>query len=328
MDRRTFVASTVGALFALSTELPAQSQEKIYRIGFLSPFARADVETLIRELRPELERLGWIDGRNIVLLVRTIDGGNARLPSAAGELIAERPDLILVQSTPATRALMQATKSIPIVMVSVGNPVENGIVADYRKPGGNVTGASYLADESIGKLLQLLKEAVPRLRSVAVFVNPSNEAAAEGVKRIRANTAALGIQAQVVEVSRKTDFEPAFAAIRSASADSILLIPESLIRSNRGAIAEFAQTHGLPLAVVGSSRYLPASGLIAYGPTSQQYAQLTARYVDRILKGARPGDLPVEQPARFELVINLKTAKALGLTIPQSLLQRADEVIQ
>ena len=161
-----------------------------------------------------------------------------------------------------------------------------------------------------------------------MFVNPSNEAAAEGVKRIRANTAALGIQAQVVEVSRKTDFEAALAAIRSASADSILLIPESLIRSNRGAIAEFAQTHGLPLAVVGSSRYLPASGLIAYGPTSQQYAQLTAQYVDRILKGARPGDLPVEQPARFELVINLKTAKALGLTIPQSLLQRADEVIQ
>jgi len=328
MDRRAFVASAVGALFALSSGLPAQGQEKIHRIGFLSPFARADVETLIRELRPELEKLGWTDGRNIVLLVRTTDGNNARLPSVARELIAERPDLILVQSTPATRALMQATKSIPVVMVGVGNPLENGIVADYGKPGGNVTGASYLGDESTGKLLQLLKEAAPRVRSVAVFVNPSNEAAVEGVKQLRAHAAALGIQAQLVEVSAKSDFEPAFAAIRSANAESVLLIPESLIRSNRGAIADFAQTHGLPLAVVGSSRYLPASGLIAFGPTSQQYAQLAARYVDRILKGAKPGDLPVEQPARFELVINLKTAKALGLTIPQTLLQRADEVIQ
>ncbi len=328
MDRRAFVASTVGAVFALSSDLLAQSQEKIRRIGYLSPFARADVEPQIRELRTELEKLGWTDGQNIALLMGTADGENARLPSVARELIAERPDLILVQGTPATRALMHATKSIPVVMVGVGNPLENGIVADYRKPGGNVTGASYLADESIGKLLQLLKEAAPRLRSVAVFVNPSNEAAAEGVKQIRAHAAASGIQAQVVEVAGKSDFEPAFAAIRNAKTESLLLIPESLIRSNRGAIADFAQTHGLPLAVVGSSRYLPASGLIAFGPTSQQYARLAARYVDQILKGAKPGDLPVEQPAQFELVINLKTAKALGLTIPQSLLQRADEVIQ
>ena len=328
MDRRAFMASAAGAVFALSSDLPARSHATMRRIGYLSPFARADVETQIRELRAELEKLGWTDGQNIVLLVRTTEGENARLPSVAGELIAERPDLILVQSTPATRALMHATKSIPIVMVGVGNPLESGIIADYRKPGGNVTGASYLADESIGKLLQLLKEAAPRLRSVAVFVNPSNEAAAEGVKQIRAHAAALGMRAQVVEVSGKPDFERAFAAIRGANTESVLLIPEPLIRSNRGAIADFAQTQGLPLAVVGSSRYLPASGLIAFGPTSQQYARLAARYVDRILNGAKPGDLPVEQPAQFELVINLKTAKALGLTIPQSLLQRADDVIQ
>jgi putative ABC transport system substrate-binding protein len=223
---------------------------------------------------------------------------------------------------------MQATKSIPIVMVGVGTPVELGLVADYRRPGGNVTGASYLADESARKLLQLLKEAAPRLRSVAVLANPTNDAAAAYVTQMRADAAALGMQAQIVDVSGPDDFEAAFAAIRRANAESIILPPEPLIRSRRGAIADFAQTYGLALAVVGSSRYLPANGLISYGPTTAQYAQMAAGYVDRILRGAKPGDLPVEQPSRFELALNLKTAKALGLTIPQALLQRADEVIR
>jgi putative ABC transport system substrate-binding protein len=285
------------------------------------------MEAFLSQLRPELEKLGWIDGRNIVFLEpRTAGGDNARLQSLASELVAQGPDLILVSTVPATRALMQATKSIPIVMVGVGNPVDLGLVAGFVKPGGNVTGSSYLANEYILKLLQLLKEAAPRLRSVAVFVNPSNEAAAPLVKQMRAES--YGMQAQIVEVSSPGDFEAAFAAIRRANTESILLIPEALIQSKRDAIADFAQTHWLPLAVVGGSRVLPASGLIAYGPTRDEYARLAARYVDRILKGAKPGDLSIEQATRFNLVINLKTAKALGLTIPQALLLRADEVIQ
>jgi putative tryptophan/tyrosine transport system substrate-binding protein len=329
MDRRTFVAMTGGALLGLSPNLRAQDQVAPRRIGVLSPFPRVEVEAFVSLLRPELEKLGWTDGRNIVVLeLRTTDGANDRLPSLAGELVAQGPDLILVQGVPATRALMQATKSIPIVMIGVGTPVELGIIADYRKPGGNVTGASYLADESSGKLLQFLKEAAPRLRSVAVFFNATNDARVQGEKQMRADAAALGMQAQILEVSQKDDFEAAFAAIRRANTESILLIPENLIRSNRGAIADFAQSHGLPLAIVGANRFLPASGLISYGPTTAQYAQMTAGYVDRILKGAKPGDLPVEQPSRFELTINLKTAKALSLTIPQSLLVRADEVIR
>ena len=303
VNRRTFVALAGGALLGLFPGLRAQGQAAPRRIGFLSAFPRADIEAFLSLLRPELDKLGWTDGRNIVFLEpRTTEGRNERLPSVAGELVAQAPDLILVQSVPATRALMQATKSIPIVMVGVGNPIELGIVADFGKPGGNVTGSSYLADESDCKLLQLLKEAAPRLRSVAVFVNPSNEAAAPLVKQLRADPVAFGMQAQIVEVSGQGDFEAAFAAIRRANTESILLLPEPLIRSNRDAIADFAQTHGLPLAVVGSSRSLPASGLIAYGPTRDEYAQLAARYVDRILKGAKPGDLPVEQPSRFELV--------------------------
>ena len=329
MDRRVFFAKAGGALLGLSPNLRAQGPVTTRRIGFLSAFARADVEAFIRELRPELEKLGWTDGRNIVFLeLRTTEGKNDRLPAVAVELVAQGPDVILVQSAPATRALMQATKTIPIVMIGVGNPVEYGMVPDYRKPGGNVTGASYLADESVRKTLQLLKEAAPRLRSVAVFSNPSNEAAAPMVKLMRADAEAIGMQAQIVEVSTQGDFEAAFAAIRRANTESILLPPEPLIRNNRVAIGDFAQAHKLPLAVVGSGRYLPASGLISYGPTTIQYAQLAASYIDRILKGAKPGDLPVEQPSRFELSINLKTAKALDLTIPQTLLLRADELIQ
>jgi putative ABC transport system substrate-binding protein len=299
------------------------------RIGFFTAWSRSQTGEFLNELRPELDKLGWADGRNIVLLEpRTAEGDNARLPSLAGELVAQRPDLILVQTVPATRALMQATKSIPIVMIGVGNPVDLGIVASYVKPGGNVTGSSYLANEYILKLLQLLKEAAPRLRSVAVFINPSNEAAPPLVKQLRVETQALGMQLQIVEVSDKGDFEAAFAVIRRANTESILLIPEALIQSKRDAIAGFAQTHGLPLANVGASHWLPASGLIGYGPTRDEYARLAARYVDRILKGAKPGDLPIEQATRFNLVINLKTAKALGITIPQSLLLRADVVVQ
>ena len=329
MDRRTFVVITGGALLGLSPEPKAQGQVTTRRIGFLSAFVRADIEVFLGLLRPALEKLGWIDGRNIVFLEpRTTSGDNARLPSVAVELVAQAPDLILVQTVPATRALIQATKSIPIVMVGVGNPVELGIVADYRKPGGNVTGSSFMANEYTRKLLQLLKEAAPRLRSVAVFANPSNEAAAPMVKQVRADAVAFGMQAQIVEVLNKDDFEAAFAAIRGANTQSILLPPEPLILSRREAIAGFAQTHALPLAVVGTSGNLPASGLISFGPARGEYALLAARYVDSILKGAKPGYLAVEQTTRFTLAINLKSANALGLTIPQTLLLRADEVIQ
>jgi putative ABC transport system substrate-binding protein len=330
MDRRSFVAAAGGALLGLPSRLRAQgAPPAMRRIGFLSAFARAEIEALVGELKPELSKLGWVDGRNIVFLeLRTTEGRNDRLRSVADELVAQGPDLILVQSAPAARALMQATTTIPIVRIAVGNPVEVGVVADLGKPGGNVTGSSYLADESVRKLLQLLKEAAPRLRSVAIFVNPSNEAAAPLVRQLRADGTVFGMQVQVVEVSSPGDFQAAFAAIRRANTESMLLPPEPLIRSNRGLIAEFAQPHSLPLAVTGSSRYLPAGGLISYGPTTIQYARITAGYVDRILKGAKPGDLPVEQPSRFELAINLKTARALGLTVPQALLQRADEVIQ
>ena len=327
IDRRAFLAIAGGVLVPLS--LPAQAQGTTHRIGLLAPGSRTDAEVTVNLLRLELNKLGWTDGRNIVLLEpRIAEGRNERLPALAADLVAQNPDVIVVQSVPGTRALMQATKTIAIVMYAVGNPVEVGLVADFRNPGGNVTGLSILADETLRKLLQLLKEAAPRVRSVALFVNPTNESVPPLLKVMRADTAGLGMRLQVIEVSTPGDFEPAFAAILRENTESIMLPPEPLILSKRDTIAEFAQRHGLLLALAAPRRLLPAGGLIAYGPTRDEYAQIAARYVDKILKGAKPADLPIQQPTKFELGINLKTAKDLGLAIPQSLLLRADEVIQ
>lgn len=327
IDRRRIAAAAI-ALLAGSTGRHAAAQATRRRIVFLTVFSRADAEAFLDLLRGEMLKFGWTDGGNMMLELRTTEGRNELLPEAAAEIVAQAPDLLLVQTIPATRALMHATPSIPIVMVSVGNPVEHGLVADYRRPGGNVTGSVYPADEAMRKLLQLLKEAVPRLRSATLFANPSNEAAAPMVEQVRADASDLGLQVQVVEVLGKGDFDAAFAAIRSAKTQAILLPPEPLIVSNREAIAGFAKAQRVPLAVVGAGRSLPASGLMAFAPSRLEFARIAARQVDRILKGAKPGDLPVEQPTTFELVLNLRTAAALGLTIPPVLRLRTDRLIE
>lgn len=327
-DRRGFLALAASVLVP-STSTRVHGQTAPRRIAILSPFPRADVEFVVGQLRTELEGLGWIDGRNLVLLEpRLADGRNERLAALAAEIVAQSPDMVLVQSAPATRALMHATTTIPIVMIAVGNPVEYGIVADYARPGGNVTGSVYLANESVRKLLQYLREAAPHLRSVALFANPTNEGAAPAIRHFRADAASFGVRSQVVAVSGPGDFEAAFAAILRAGTESILLPPEPLIRSQRDAIGAFARRHRLPLAVVGARHQLPAGGLIAYAPSFAQYPHIAARYVDRVLKGAKPGELPIEQPTRFDLVIDLRMAAALGLTIPLPLLATASEVIR
>nr|HET7857879.1 ABC transporter substrate-binding protein [Caldimonas sp.] len=324
--RRRFLAAAAGAV-AVSLVVPgARGQSRLRRIGVLSGFARADMDSNLNLLRQELEKLGWFEGRNITILEpRAADGINERLPALAADLLGEAPDVIVVLSTPATRAAMQASQTVPVVMAGVGNPVENGLVPSLRHPGANVTGSTFLADESIRKLLQLLKEAAPRLQSVAFFVNPTNVAARPLLGFIRVDAPALGLRPQIVEVSSPADFAPGFDAILRERTESILSIPEPLIVSNRAAIGEFAQRHRFPLAVVGRREVMPAGALIAYAPANQ-YPQLTARYVDQILKGAKPGELAVEQPSRFELLINMKTANALGLSIPQSILLVAEVV--
>lgn len=274
-------------------------------------------------------RMFLIEGRTITLLEpRTSEGRNDRLPALAAEVVALAPDVIAVWSAPATRALMQATATIPIVMVSVGDPVAYGIVRSYTEPGGNVTGASFLVNESSRKTLELLKEVAPRIASVAVFINPTNEGAEPYLREIRAAGKMLGLRIHSVEVVAAKDFEAAFAAIRRERIEALLLAPEPLQRLHRVAVGRFAAEQRLPMALVGDPRFLDAGGLITYGPSVDQYPPLTARYIDRILRGADPAKLAIEQPAKFALGINLVSARALGLEISASLLARADQVIR
>ncbi len=331
MNRREFLtAGTMTVLggvayFALPSVVFAQPTAKLRRIAFLSAFPGSDVDAFVKALRPELERLGWTEGRTVTLLEpRTSEGRNDRLPALAAEVVGLAPDVILVQSAPATRALMKATAMIPIVMVGVGDPVLYGIVRSYAEPGGNVTGASYLVNESSNKTLEMLKEVAPRIASVAIFVNPTNEGAEPGMKAMRAAGQALGVRIQLLEVRTAADFEPAFATIRRSGTESLLLLPEALIRSQRVAIGRFAADHRLPLALVGAPRLLDSGGLLTYGPSFDQYPVLAARYVDRILRGANPAKLAIEQPANFQLGLSISSAKSLGLVIPESVRARAE----
>ncbi len=326
-NRRTVLHGI--AWLALTPLAHAQPAERMRRWALLSAFSRSDVETSVKLIRPELEKLGWIEGRTITLLEpRTSEGRNDRLSALAAEVVGLAPDVILVYTVPATRALMQATGTIPIVMVAVGDPVDYGLVRSYAEPGANVTGASFPANDTSRKTIELLKELAPRIASVAVFVNPTSEAAELYGREMRAAGRLLGLRIDLLEVRTADDFEPAFAAILRQRSESLLLAPEPLIRSQRGAVAKFAGQNRLPLAIVGDRRLLGTDVLLTHSTSFEQYPSMTARYVDRILRGASPAKLAIEQPTKFELGVNLKTAKVLGLTISQSLLLRADELIQ
>ena len=329
MDRREFVRAMAWGLAICSNVASAQMRAKPYRIGLLSGFSRADVIIFADALRLELKKLGWIDGENVVLLdPRTADGRNERLPLLAEEVVRLDPAVIVVQTAPATRALKQASRSIPIVMVGVGDPVGYGLVDSLARPGGNVTGTSFLVNEGSAKLAEILKEAVPTLTSLALFVNPANEGAVSGVSAMRAAADLLRLRLQLLEVRNPGDFDEAFAAIARERTQAILVWPESLIRSQLSRIADLATKNRLALAVQAGPRSLVPGALLSYAPQAEEFPQLTAILLDRILKGAKPGEIPIMQPTKFVLAINLKTATALGLAIPQSLLLRADEVIQ
>lgn len=323
VDRRTFLAA---AACLAARSVSAQPAGGLRRIAFLTAFDRSAVDALVKPLMAELVKLGWPEGRGVALLEpRFADGQYDRLPAMAAELVALKPDAILVASAPATRALMKATSTIPIVMVSVGDPVAYGIVRSLAEPGGNVTGAAFLADESARKAVALLKEIAPRIRTVAMFGRPENEGYLPMVRVLNEAAPTLKVEFKFVEVRTAADFEPAFAAILRMRADALVMPPEPLIISQRVAIGKFAAEHKLPLAIVGNKRLLDAGPLLTYGPARDVYPVLAARYVDRILRGANPAKLPVEQPTKFELGLNDATATALGLTIPQSIRIQAAE---
>jgi putative ABC transport system substrate-binding protein len=313
------------SLLAATPIATAQPSGQVYRIGFLStdPPPAPWWEALLDELR---ER-GYREGQNLVFERRFSEGNTERFPEFAAELVRLRVDCIIVTTTPAALAARNATQTIPIVITTAIDPVGAGLVASLARPGGNLTGLSVLAPELNGKRLELLKEVMPGLTRVTVLWNAANPANAVAWHETQAAARALSLLLYSQEVRGPQDFEGAFARTVQAHPDALLVLSDSLIIMHRQQIAEFATKQHLP-SVFSTKEWVVAGGLMSYGPSARDLFRRAATYVDKILKGTKPADLPVEQPMKFELVINLKTAQALGITIPPTLLMLADEVIR
>jgi len=317
MDRRTFLAGTGTVL--LAAPLAAEQRGRVATVGELvnNPLLQ---ETLRRGLR----EVGYVERRNIVFESRS---PSSRLPDLAAELVRFPVDVIVVDTTPALQAVREVTRTMPIVMVGFGDPVAEGFVASLARPGGNITGLSWLTPEVAGKRLELLHEVLPKLTRVAVLLDPNDTVAVVERSAIETAAHATGVTIETFEARDPATLPAVFAAIKKARAEALVVVYTARTSSQGRQIVNLAKANRLPL--VSEPRELAdAGGLITYGPRLLDLYRGAARYVDKILKGANPADLPIEQPTKFELVINLKTAKALGLTIPQSVLARADEVIQ
>jgi putative ABC transport system substrate-binding protein len=320
---------TLLALLLLVAPLIAEAQQvgKVPRIGILWAYSPSVVSLFSEAFRQSFRGLGYVEGRNIALEERWAEGRFDRLPSLAAELVRLNVDIIVTASTPAVQAAQEATRTIPIVMTLVTDPVESGVVTSLARPGGNVTGLSLMHPELSGKRLALLKEVIPKISRVAVFWSSSTPSYPLVLRETEAAARALGVQLQVVEVRGPTDFDSAFSAIARGRAGALVVLPDAMFRNQQGRILDLAAKRQLP-AMYWSRELVDAGGLMAYEANIPDVYRQAATLVDKILKGAKPGDLPIEQPAKLELVINMKTAKALGLTIPSSLLLRADQVIE
>jgi len=329
MDRRVFIAVVTGSLLAAPLATEAQEAPKVARIGYLAANRAAGLhlqEAFLQGLRD----LGYVEGRNLVIEFRDAGGNLDRLPALAAELVALKVDVIVAPSTVAAPIAKQATKTLPIVFALVADPVGSGLVTSLARPGGNVTGLSVLATEIVGKRLELLKQAVPGVSRVAVLWQPGSadeRAQRDQLKEAEVAARALGMRLQFVEARGPGDFDRAFSEMVRARAAALILLGHVGFFSERRHLVDLTAKNRLP-AVYAAREFVDAGGLMSYAVNFQDVFRRCAVYVDKILKGAKPGDLPVEEPTKFELVINLKAAKALGLTMPPSLLQRADRVIE
>jgi ABC-type uncharacterized transport system substrate-binding protein len=317
------------SLFVTACTAEAQQAPQVYRVGFLSPgFPRPDHDPPVDAFRQGLRELGYVEGQNLAIAYRGAEGKDARLPALAAELVGLHVAVIVAVGPTATRAAQHATHTIPIVMTGTGDPVGAGFVASLARPGGNITGLSLMMTELPGKRLELLKETVPQSTRVAVLANPAFPFYQLYVKNLTVAAHALGLSLHMAEVHNADELDPAFAAMTRAGADAVMVLSDPALMDNLlGRVAALAATHRLP-AMYNWKMYVEAGGLMSYGPSLSDSHRRAATYVDKILKGATPADLPVEQPTQYELVINLKTAQALGLTIPPSILLQANEVIR
>jgi putative tryptophan/tyrosine transport system substrate-binding protein len=320
------VTLLVLALLATPPAVDAQAG-KTTHIGFLWGSSPSAARELAEAFQQGLRELGYAEGRDVVLEHRWAEGKFERFPVLAAELVRTKVDFIVAGSVPAAQAAKQATASIPIIMVGVGEAVETGLIASHARPGGNITGSTFFYAELSSKRLELLKQVVPGLARVAVLWNAANPAKGTDWRETQMAARTLNLTLLPRDVRGPADFERTFAAITRERPDALLLLGDPLTFRERGQIAKFAARNRLP-ALYDSRVYVEAGGLIAYGPNFREAYRRAPVYVDKILKGAKPGDLPVEQPTSVELVINLRSAKALGLTIPPPLLLRADHVIE
>jgi putative ABC transport system substrate-binding protein len=306
----------------------AQPAGKVPRLAYLNASSAASATLAVEAFRQGLRELGYIEGQNILIEYRWADGRFERLPALAAELARSKVSVIVAANTVAALAAKNATSTIPIILVTVGDPVGSGLVASLARPGGNVTGLSLFPTLAIsGKQLELLKQAFPTLSYVAVLANPSNPPTADLLKETELAARSLGLRLRIVHVREPKQFDDAFATMKNERIPALLVIPDPLVNDSRGRIVAFAATNRLP-AIYPYRTFVDAGGLMSYGADVSDLSRRAATYVDRILKGAKPAELPIEQPTKFELVVNLKTAKALGLMIAPSLLLRADHVIQ
>ena len=325
--RKLLIAGSLAALAATLSALGQQSG-RVWRIGFLSAASRTgSSESAYGSFLQGMRESGYVERRNLIVEDRYAEGIIERLPELAAELVELKVDLILAWATPAVIATRRATSDIPIVMVGVADPVGSGLVATLARPGGNITGVSNLSRDLSSKMVELLVAVVPGINRLAVLRIPANPSSALQLQETEAAARSMNLALQVVELRSAAELDAAFASMSRSRAMGVIIFPEPMMVSERHRIADLALRNRLP-TIFARRENVEAGGLLSYGSSLSDQFRYAATFVDKILKGAKPGDLPVEQPTKFELVINMKTAKALGLTMPQSLLLRADEVIE
>ena len=324
MRRREFITLLGGV--AVTWPLAASAQSKTPRIGFMGNSTAALEANLVDAFREGLREHGYEEGRNILIEYRWADGKYERFPALVAELIAAKVEVIVTAGTPAALAMKKATTTVPLVMVAVGDPVGTGLVPSLARPGANLTGLSSVAPDLEGKRLQLLREVVPALSHVAMFINSLNPFHVSSMRQARAAAQTMGIKLQLHDIRKSEDLDDAFAAIRKERPDAVLILADRVFLHNRERMIDLTKEQRLP-NVNAYKELVEVGGLMSYGPSYEDMHKRAAIYVDKILKGAKPADLPIEQPSKFTFIVNLKAAKALGVTVPSQLLGLADELI-
>jgi ABC-type uncharacterized transport system substrate-binding protein len=327
MRRRDFITLIGAAATAWPFDVRAEQTGKIPRIGFLGNSTAALEANLIGPFRDGFRELGYEEGHNITLEFRWAEGKYDRFPALIAELLAAKVDVLVTAGTPAALAVKKATSTVPLVFIAVGDPIGTGVVPSLARPGGNLTGLSSIAPDLEGKRLALLREIVPKLSHVAFFLNPANAFHTVSMRQARVAAQSLGIKLQPLEVRNSEDLDRAFASVVKEKPGALLILADRVFLHSRKRMMEFAIRQQLP-SVNAYRELVEAGGLMSYGPSYEDMHRRAAGYVDKILKGAKPAELPIEQPTKFTLLINLKAAKALDLQIPPTLLARADELIE